>query len=646
MNRAGIDMAKFSPTRIRNFSIVAHIDHGKTTLSDRLLQLTGTVTKDKTSDGASVTLDALSVERDRGITVKAHTASLFVKYKGEVYLLNLIDTPGHVDFNYEVSRSLRACQGALLVVDASQGVQAQTVANFFLAFEAELNTIPVINKIDLPVADVKRCMEELHKSFGFRPDEVLQISAKTGIGMDQILPAIIERIPAPAGDPSAPFKALLFDSWYETHQGVVCLVRVIDGRIRKGETLVAASTKQSYGVMDTGILYPSRLTTGALYTGQVGYLILGMRSTKEARVGDTLMAENSTAEPLPGFKPARPMVYAGLYPVDGDTFDQLEDAIGKLTLNDASVSPQKETSAALGLGFRCGFLGLLHMSVFLQRLEEEYGVAVIPTAPTVPYRLHLTDGSTIQVDNPADFPETSKIRRAEEIWVEATIVLPSQYLSAISQLCLDHRGEQVDLLYLDPTRVTMKWKLPLAEVISDFFDSLKAISSGYASLDYEEKGFQLTDLVKLSILLNGEPVDPLSMIVHKSKALQYGRQLVDRLKAEIPRHMFVIAVQVCTLLVESLAEEACGRLRLAIRSSLEKRKPIRFKRYSVAHSIAICSISALRKDVTAKCYGGDITRKKKLLDKQKEGKKKMKRIGRVEVSQEAFMSVLKKSPTS
>jgi elongation factor 4 len=606
MNIKKIDLKDFPPERIRNFSIIAHIDHGKSTLSDRLLEKTGTVGERAKREQF---LDKLQVEKERGITVKAQTASMFYNYNGQFYLLNLIDTPGHVDFSYEVSRSLYACQGALLLVDAAEGVQAQTMANFYLAFEQNLTVVPIINKIDLPTADIERVSHQLHNLFDFKENEIIHASAKIGTGVPAILEAIITRIPSPLGSTEQQLKALLFDSWFDEYRGVICLIALQDGSIKKGDMITLAQVGLSYEVLEVGLMYPEITPMKALYAGQVGYLITGIKSVKEARVGDTIYHKNTLIAPFPGFKRAKPMVFAGIYPVVSEEFDQLQEAIEKLTLNDASVSVEKKTSAALGLGFRCGFLGLLHMDVFKQRLEQEYGLSVIATAPSVLYKVKLKNKDTIlDIESPSDFPEPHMIEEILEPVLDATIIVPKQYLGNMIKLCEQKRGEQTDLSYMDEQRVILKYRLPLNEVAIDFYDELKSLSSGYASFDYEQTDFQPADLVKMDILLNGKPVDALSTIVHRDKAYYVGRELTERLKKAIHRQLFEVIIQA-----------AIG-----------------------AKVIARDRVAPLRKDVTAKCYGGDITRKRKLLEKQKEGKKRMKQIGNVEVPQEAFLSILKK----
>ncbi len=600
-----IDLKSFPKEKVRNFSIIAHIDHGKSTLADRLLEVTGTIDKRKQQEQF---LDKLQVERERGITVKAQTASLFYEHNGEMYLLNLIDTPGHVDFSYEVSRSLYACQGALLLVDAAQGIQAQTMANFYLAFEQNLEIIPVINKIDMANADPERVGKQMNKAFDVEKEDLILTSAKTGQGIDKLLSAIIERIPAPTGDADKPLKALLFDSWFDEYRGVICLIEIIDGQLLKGDKVTCASTGRSYDVLDTGLMYPEPTPTGELYAGQVGYIITGMKTVSEARVGDTMHRAKIPVEALPGFRPAKPMVFAGIYPVDSSDYPELRDAIEKLTLNDPSVHVEKEASEALGFGFRCGFLGLLHMDVFQQRLSQEYNVSIIATSPTVPFRVQLTDGGEVVVDNPSKFPEGTKVDSILEPLTEATIITPKEYMGAIMKLCQDRRGVQIDMTYLDEERLVLKYTLPLTEIIIDFYDKLKSCSAGYASFDYDEAGYAEADLVKLNILINGKQVDALSVIAHRDNAHTMGKDLAGRLKEVIHKQMFEIAIQA------------------AIGGKIVARE----------------TISAMRKNVTAKCYGGDITRKRKLLEKQKAGKKKMKSVGNVELPQEAFLTILKK----
>jgi elongation factor 4 len=606
MDPKKINLKSFSPAHIRNFSIIAHIDHGKSTLSDRLLEITGTVGERQKQEQF---LDKLQVERERGITVKAQTASMFYEYKGQTYLLNLIDTPGHVDFNYEVSRSLYACQGAVLLVDAAQGVQAQTMANFYLAFDQDLSIIPVMNKIDLPNADTDRVAREMYKLFDFKKEDIIEASAKANIGTYDILNAVIDRIPAPLGFPEKPLRALLFDSWFDEYRGVICLTAIHDGILAKGDTIGLAQADVEYEVLECGLMYPELTPMPALYPGQVGYVITGMKTVREARVGDTIFHSKHPVTPFPGFKPAKPMVFAGIYPVDSEDFEQLQDAIAKLTLNDASVSVEKKSSVALGLGFKCGFLGLLHMDVFKQRLEQEYNLNVIATAPSVLYKVkYKNKPDLVTVESPSDFPDQSVLEYALEPMIKATIITPSAYLGNLIKLCEEKRGTQLDLSYLEEHRVILKYRLPLNEVAIDFYDQLKSLSSGYASFDYEEDGFDQSDLVRMDILLNGKPVDALSTVVHDDKAYYIGRDLAERLKEVIHRQLFEVIIQA-----------AVG-----------------------AKIISRSRVAPLRKDVTAKCYGGDITRKRKLLEKQKEGKKRMKQVGNVEVPQEAFLSILKK----
>lgn len=607
MNLKTKNLQAFTPDLIRNFSIIAHIDHGKSTLSDRLLEVTGTLS-DRTKHEQF--LDKLQVERERGITVKAQTASMVYEYKGKNYLLNLIDTPGHVDFSYEVSRSLYACQGAVLLVDASQGVEAQTMANFYLAFDQGLTIIPVINKVDLATAHVQTVQQELKTLFDFSKEDIIPASAKSGIGIHEILQGVIERIPAPQGSLEQPLKALLFDSWFNEYKGVICLIALQDGVLKKGDAITLAQTNRSYEVLELGLMYPNETPMDALYAGQVGYLIAGMKTVKEARVGDTIFHSNNLVKPFPGFKPAKPMVFAGIYPIDNSEFDHLQVAIEKLTLNDASVSVEKKSSAALGLGFRCGFLGLLHMDVFKERLEQEYNITAIVTAPSVLYKVKKQHSSEIiNVESPADFPDQAAIEEIYEPMINATIITPKKYLGDLLTLCQEKRGKQKDMTFLTEDRVILTYLLPLNEVATDFYDQLKSLSSGYASLDYEPAGYEPSDLVKMDILLNGKPVDALSTIVHRDNAYYLARDFVQRLKKVIKRQLFEVVIQA-----------ALG-----------------------AKIIARESISPMRKQVIAHCSGGDITRKRKLLEKQKEGKKKMKQLGSVEVPHEAFLAILKKT---
>ncbi|ORZ13723.1 P-loop containing nucleoside triphosphate hydrolase protein [Absidia repens] len=604
-----IDLPSFPAENIRNFSIIAHIDHGKSTLADRLLELTNTISQRGSNKQV---LDKLKVERERGITVKAQTVSMFYNYKGKEYLLNLIDTPGHVDFSYEVSRSLAACQGTLLLVDAAQGIQAQTVANFYLAFGEGLHIIPVLNKIDLPGSDPERVVKQIESAFELDTSSILKISAKSGINIDTILPSVIENIPSPQGSIQKPFRALLFDSWYDKYVGVVCMLGVVDGVLRKGDKVFSAHSDTKYEITEVGIMHPEQVPTGYLHAGQVGYVVCGMKSASEAYIGDTFHHLNSKVELLPGFQPAQSMVFAGIFPVDTNDFRKLDDNIKKLTLNDASVTVHKETSNALGQGWRLGFLGTLHMDVFRQRLENEYDANIIVTQPTVPYRVVYKDKTTHIIRNPTEFPDSDerafKVLRLEEPMVLATMIFPEEYMGKMIELCGGRRGEQKDYVYVDDKRVMMKYVLPLAEVVQDFYDELKSRSSGYATFDYEEHGYEESDLVKMSVLLNSKPVDALSVILHRSQVDQVGRDWVKRLKNVIQRQLFDVVIQT-----------------------------------ALGHKIvARETISALRKNVTAKCYGGDVSRKMKLLQKQKEGKKRMKMIGNVELPQKAFYDFMDK----
>jgi translation factor GUF1, mitochondrial len=599
------------PQRIRNFSIIAHIDHGKSTLSDRLLEYTGTLSGHKKH--ADQFLDKLQVERERGITVKAQTASMFYTHDNERYLLNLIDTPGHVDFSYEVSRSLHACQGALLLVDAAKGVQAQTMANFYLAFDQDLKIIPVINKIDLPNARPEHVAQEVMSLFDFAADEIIFVSAKTGHGVQEVLEAVIKHIPAPPAStqPNAcaePLKAMLFDSWFDEYRGVVCLVYIEHGTLQKGDSISLMQAGKTYEVLELGLMCPHATPQDALYAGQVGYIIAGMKTVHDARIGDTAHHPHHKVPPFPGFKTIKPMVFAGIYPVESSEFNSLQEAIEKLMLNDASITIEKKTSAALGLGFRCGFLGLLHMDVFKQRLEQEYDQNVIVTAPSVMYKLHMTSNDILEIENPSDFPEPTLIKDILEPVMDATIIVPQKYLGSIIALCEEKLGTQTELKFIDEERIILRYQLPLNEIATDFYDQLKSLSSGYASFDYEGPVYRPADLVRLDILLNGQQIDALSIIVHKEKAYRVGRSLTEKLRKVIPRQMYDVAIQA-----------AIG-----------------------AKIIARETVKAFRKDVTAKLYGGDVTRKMKLLEKQKKGKKRMKQVGSVSVPQEAFYTILKK----
>ncbi|MBY8974246.1 translation elongation factor 4 [Rhodobacteraceae bacterium NNCM2] len=592
-------------SHIRNFSIVAHIDHGKSTLADRLIQSTGTVAD---RDMKAQLLDSMDIERERGITIKANTVRLIYKAKdGEEYVLNLIDTPGHVDFAYEVSRSMKAVEGSLLVVDASQGVEAQTLANVYQAIEADHEIVPVLNKIDLPAAEPERVCEQIEDVIGIDASDAVMISAKTGLGIPDVLEAIVTRLPAPKGVEDAPLKAMLVDSWYDAYLGVVVLIRVIDGRLKKGERIRMISTNAVYGVDRVGVFTPGMMPVDSLGPGEMGFLTASIKQVRDTRVGDTITHEKKPcAQPLPGFQPAQPVVFCGLFPVDSAEFEDLRDAIEKLALNDASFSSEMETSAALGFGFRCGFLGLLHLEVIRDRLEREFDIDLITTAPSVVYQIHMTDGTEIEMHNPADMPEVVKIDRIEEPWIKATILVPDEYLGDVLKLCQERRGIQADLTYAG-SRAMAVYRLPLNEVVFDFYDRLKSVTKGYASFDYQMDGYEAGMLVKMQILVNEEPVDALSTIVHRDKAEARGRVMCEKLKELIPQHMFKVPIQAAI----------GGRV------------------------IARETISALRKDVTAKCYGGDATRKRKLLDKQKAGKKKMRQFGKVDIPQEAFINALK-----
>ena len=591
---------------IRNFCIVAHIDHGKSTLADRLLEKTGTLTQ---REMEAQVLDNMELEKERGITIKSQAARLVYKRSdGEEYILNLIDTPGHVDFNYEVSRSLAACEGAILVVDATQGIQAQTLANTYLALDHDLELVPVINKIDLPSARADEVREEIEDVIGIEASECPLISAKTGLNIEDVLEAVVEKIPAPTGDENAPLKALIFDSFYDSYKGVVSYIRIKDGKIKKGTKIKLMVTKKEYEVTEVGVFAPNYMPVDELGPGCVGYFTASIKNVRDARVGDTVTyAEGGTEEPLPGYKPAIPMVYSGIYPVDGAKYVELKEALEKLQVNDAALSFEPETSVALGFGFRCGFLGLLHMEIIQERIEREFNLDTITTAPSVIYKVIKTDGEIIELTNPTNLPPVTEIDYMEEPMVKATVITPSDFVGAIMELCQDKRGTFKDMQYLEETRVMLTYDIPLNEIIYDFFDALKSRTKGYASFDYELIGYSRTKLVKLDILLNSEVVDALSMIVPEERAYTRGRGIAEKLKEVIPRQMFEIPIQA-----------AVG-----------------------AKIIARETIKAMRKDVLAKCYGGDISRKKKLLEKQKEGKKRMRQVGSVEVPQEAFMSILK-----
>jgi GTP-binding protein LepA len=597
-------------TEIRNFCIIAHIDHGKSTLADRILEFTGALSdREMAAAGSDQVLDNMDLERERGITIKAHAVRLLYKASdGRDYILNLIDTPGHVDFTYEVSRSMAACEGALLVVDASQGVEAQTLANAYLATDHNLEMIPVINKIDLPNADIEEVKRQIEDVVGLDASGAVLASAKTGLGTKDILEAVVARIPPPSGVPDGPLRALLFDSWYDAYQGVVILVRVKDGVVRPKMKIRLNSTGAVYEVQSVGVFTPKMRQTDALLQGEVGCIIAGIKRVADAKIGDTVMdAELPSSEPLPGYKEVKPLVFAGIYPVISEDYADLRDALEKLRLNDSSFTYEPETSLALGFGFRCGFLGLLHMDIIKERLEREFKLALIPTAPTVVYRVTKNDGEVMTVDNPARMPDAQDILRIEEPMIAASLITPEQYLGALIALCQERRGVQKELTYVTKERVLLVYELPLNEIVMDFYDRLKSLTKGYASLDYELSGYVESDLVKLDMLMNGEPVDALSLITHRDKAAIRGRQLAEKLKEVIPRQLYEVIIQA------------------AIGSKIIARETVR----------------ALRKDVTAKCYGGDITRKRKLLEKQKEGKKRMKQVGSVELPQEAFLAVLK-----
>jgi len=595
---------------IRNFCIIAHIDHGKSTLADRILEYTGALSdREMAAAGGDQVLDDMDLERERGITIKAHAVRLTYRASdGQDYVLNLIDTPGHVDFTYEVSRSLAACEGALLVVDASQGVEAQTLANAYLALDHNLEIIPVINKIDLPSANIEDTKMQIEDVIGLDAAGAIPASAKEGIGTREILESVVRNIPPPSGDPDAPLRALLFDSWYDTYQGVVVLVKVVDGKVLPGQKIKLFSTGAAHEIQSVGIFTPKMLQTKELFCGEVGYIIAGIKRVADAKIGDTIMeATRQAAQPLPGYKDVKPMVFAGLYPMNSDDYADLKDALEKLRLNDSSFSYEPETSLALGFGFRCGFLGLLHMDIIKERIEREFKLSLIPTAPTVVYRVTKNNGETVLVDNPAKLPNIQDVQRIEEPFIIASIITPELYVGPLIALCQERRGTQKEISYITKDRVLIRYELPLNEIIMDFYDKLKSLTKGYASLDYELSGYVESDLVKLDMLLNGEAVDALSLITHREKAALRGRQLAERLKEVIPRQLYEVIIQA------------------AIGAKIVSRE----------------TVKPLRKNVTAKCYGGDITRKRKLLEKQKEGKKRMKQVGSIELPQEAFLAVLK-----
>ncbi|MDW7650119.1 MAG: translation elongation factor 4 [Bacillota bacterium] len=592
-------------SHIRNFSIIAHIDHGKSTLADRLLEVTGALTQREMTEQV---LDKMDLERERGITIKLQAVRLRHQAKdGQVYMLNLIDTPGHVDFTYEVSRSLAACEGALLVVDAAQGIEAQTLANVYLALEHNLEIIPVINKIDLPNADVEKAKRELEDVIGISGDEAILVSAKEGIGVEDVLDAVVERVPPPSGERGAPLRALIFDSHYDSYRGAVAYVRVMEGQIDERMKIKLMSNGKIFEVAEVGAFQPQMTRTGSLAAGEVGYLVAGVKNVKDTRVGDTITAAGRPAsEPLPGYRKANPMVFCGLYPVDSGEYEDLRDALDKLGLNDSALVFEPETSEALGFGFRCGFLGLLHMEIIQERLEREYKLSLITTAPNVVYHVNLNNGNTIPIDNPARLPKSVDIASIEEPYVTARVIVPNQYVGAVMELCQDKRGVFGNMEYLDTSRVMLTYEIPLSEIVFDFFDLLKSRTRGYASLDYELLGYRASKLVKVDILINGEALDALSFIAHVDRAYQRGRDLAGRLREIIPRQMFEVPIQA-----------------------------------AIGHKvIARETIKAMRKNVIDKCYGGDITRKRKLLEKQKAGKKRMKQVGNVEIPQEAFMAVL------
>jgi len=592
--------------KIRNFSIIAHIDHGKSTLADRLLEVTGSLSS---REMQAQFLDNMDLERERGITIKLQSVRLSYRAKdGEDYILNLIDTPGHVDFTYEVSRSLAACEGALLVVDAAQGIEAQTLANVYLALDNNLEILPVINKIDLPSAEPERVRQEVEDVIGIDASEAVLASAKAGIGIVEILEQVVEKVPAPTGDPDQPLKALIFDSHYDAYKGVIVYVRVMDGGIKAGQKIRFMATKAEFEVIEVGVFSPRATVIDELRVGDVGFVVAGIKNVKDTRVGDTITdAIKPAPEALPGYRRINPMVYCGLYPIDSTDYNDLRDALEKLELNDASLRYEPESSTALGFGFRCGFLGLLHMEIIQERIEREFNIPLITTAPSVIYQITLTNGEKFNIDNPSNYPEVGKLDYVEEPYVKASIIVPNDYVGTVMELCQNKRGEFVNMEYLDENRVTIIYEMPLAEIVYDFFDQLKSGTKGYASFDYELTGYRRSNLVKMDIMLNGEQVDALSVIVHRDRAFHRGRIICGKLKGLIPRQMFEVPIQ-ASIGTKIIARE---------------------------------TVKAMRKNVLAKCYGGDISRKRKLLDKQKEGKKRMKQVGSVEVPQEAFMAVLK-----
>ncbi|MFD1885444.1 translation elongation factor 4 [Paenibacillus wenxiniae] len=591
---------------IRNFSIIAHIDHGKSTLADRILEYTGALTSREMQEQV---LDQMELERERGITIKLQAVRLTYKADdGEEYLLNLIDTPGHVDFTYEVSRSLAACEGALLVVDAAQGIEAQTLANVYLALDNNLEILPVINKIDLPSADPERVKQEVEDVIGLDASEAVLASAKAGIGIKEILEQVVQKVPAPTGSPSNPLKALIFDSHYDPYKGVIIYSRIVDGKIKAGSKIKMMATGKEFEVIEVGAFMPRMTIVDELNVGDVGFIVAGIKTVGDTRVGDTITdAKNPTTEPLPGYRKINPMVYCGLYPIESSDYIDLREALEKLQLNDASLSFEPESSSALGFGFRCGFLGLLHMDVIQERIEREFNIPLITTAPSVIYHVTLTNGEVVTIDNPSNYPEVGRIEYVEEPYVKASIIVPNDYVGTVMELCQNKRGEFINMEYLDTTRVTITYQVPLSEIVYDFFDQLKSSTKGYASFDYELSGYRRSNLAKMDILLNGEQVDALSFIVHRDRAYQRGRIICEKLRELIPRQMFEIPIQA------SVGTKVVARE----------------------------TVKAMRKNVLAKCYGGDISRKRKLLEKQKEGKKRMKQVGNVEVPQEAFMAVLR-----
>ncbi|MFK3940016.1 translation elongation factor 4 [Alkalihalobacillus sp. NPDC078783] len=592
--------------RIRNFSIIAHIDHGKSTLADRILELTGALTHREMKEQ---TLDAMDLERERGITIKLNAVQLTYKAKdGVEYIFHLIDTPGHVDFTYEVSRSLAACEGALLIVDAAQGIEAQTLANVYLALDNDLEILPVINKIDLPSAEPDRVKQEVEDVIGLDTSEAVHASAKNGIGIEEILEQVVEKVPAPTGDPGAPFKALIFDSLYDAYRGVIAYIRVVEGTIKPGDRIRMMATGKDFEVSEIGVFTPKATKKDELTVGDVGFLTAAIKNVGDTRVGDTITsADNPTDEPLPGYRKMNPMVYCGLYPVDTGEYNDLREALERLELNDASLQYEPETSQALGFGFRCGFLGLLHMEIIQERIEREFGITLITTAPSVIYTVSLTNGESVRIDNPSNMPDAQKIEQVEEPYVRASVMVPNDYVGSVMELCQKKRGIFIDMQYLDANRVQIVYEIPLSEIVYDFFDQLKSNTKGYASFDYELIGYKASKLVKMDILLNGETVDALSIIVHRDSAYERGKIIVEKLKELIPRQQFEVPIQA------SIGQKIIAR----------------------------STIKAMRKNVLAKCYGGDISRKRKLLEKQKEGKKRMKSVGNVEVPQEAFMAVLR-----